>query len=177
MLTGLSGVGKTTLAEGLFLKLKEINIATEVIDGDTYRKTINKDLGFSAGDRRENIQRLAKLANEKSSQGIVAIVAAINPFEDLRNELAGKYGAKIIWVRCELSTLIARDTKGLYQKALLPADHPDKIWNLSGVNDPYEAPVKADLIIDTSEATIENATHQLLNYVLSLIQASQPDFV
>jgi adenylylsulfate kinase len=170
MLTGLSGAGKSTLAEGLLLKLKEMNIAAEVIDGDIYRKTLNRDLGFSAEDRRENILRLAKLAHEKSSQGIVAIVAAINPFEDLRVELAKKYGAKIIWVRCNLSTLITRDTKGLYHKALLPENHPDKIWNLSGVNDPYEMPVRADLIIDTSEVTIENSSQQLVTYVLSLIQ-------
>jgi len=170
LLTGLSGAGKSTLAEGLQLKLNEIHITAEVIDGDKYRKTISKDLGFSAVDRRENIQRLAKIAEEKSRQGIVTIVAAINPFENLRIELAQKYGAKIIWVRCNLSTLITRDTKGLYHKALLPENHPDKIWNLSGVNDPYEIPVRADLIIDTNEATIENSTQQLLTYALSLIQ-------
>lgn len=169
MLTGLSGAGKTTLAEELLLKLTENNIAAEVIDGDTYRKTISKDLGFSAEDRRENIQRLVKIADEKSKQGIIAIVAAINPFEDLRIELAQKYGAKVIWVRCNLSTLITRDTKGLYHKALLPENHPDKIWNLSGVNDPYEVPAKADLVIDTSEVTIKKSTQQLLTFVLSLI--------
>ncbi len=170
MLTGLSGSGKTTLAESLFLKLQERNIAAEVIDGDKYRKTINGDLGFSAVDRRENIQRLAKLADEKNRQGVMTIVAAINPFEDLRMELAQKYGAKIIWVRCNLSTLIARDTKGLYYKAMLPDNHPDKVWNLTGVNDPYEMPGRPDLIIDTNDATVENATQQLLTFVLSIIQ-------
>jgi adenylylsulfate kinase len=170
MLTGLSGSGKTTLAESLFLKLKERNMAAVVIDGDQHRKTINRDLGFSAADRRENIQRLAKLADEKNRQGVISIVAAINPFEDLRNELAQKYGAKIIWVRCNLATLIARDTKGLYYKAMLPDNHPDKVWNLTGVNDPYEMPSRPDLIIDTNEVTVENATQQILTFVLSLIQ-------
>lgn len=79
-----------------------MNIAAEVIDGDVYRKTINTDLSFFPDDRRENIQRLCRIAYDKNGQGIIAIVAAINPFEDLRVELSKQYGAKIIWVRCNL---------------------------------------------------------------------------
>lgn len=177
LMTGLSGAGKTTLAEGLRSKLAAMNISAEVIDGDVYRKTINQDLGFSAEDRRGNIKRLARFANEKSLKGIITIIAAINPFEDIRVELSKQYGAKIIWVRCNLSTLIARDTKGLYYKALLPDDHPDKLRNLTGINDPYEMPVHSDLIIDTSEDTIENSAQQLFNYIVLLLSLSQTNFI
>jgi adenylylsulfate kinase len=169
LMTGLSGAGKSTLAERLLSKLSAMNIAAEVIDGDVYRKTINTDLSFSADDRRENIQRLCRIAYNKNRQGIIAIVAAINPFEDLRVELGKQHGAKIIWVNCSLSILTKRDTKGLYKKALLPVDHPEKLWNLTGVNDPYEIPVQADLVIDTSENSIEECSEQLFNYVSNFI--------
>jgi adenylylsulfate kinase len=169
LMTGLSGAGKSTLAERLLSKLSAMNIAAEVIDGDVYRKTINTDLSFSAGDRRENIQRLCRIADDKNRQDIIAIVAAINPFEDLRVELVKQYDAKIIWVNCSLSVLTKRDTKGLYRKALLPVDHPDKLWNLTGVNDPYEIPVHVDLVIDTSENSIEECSEQFFNYVSNFI--------
>ena len=166
-MTGLSGAGKSTLANALQQKLTSASIPTEVIDGDTYRKTINKDLGFSADDRKENISRLAKIASRLSLQGIVAIVAAINPFEKQRMELSKTFGAEIIWIRCDIQTLIERDTKGLYYKALLPDDHPDKLRNLSGINDPYEIPQHADCIIDTSKESINNSAQQLLTYVFT----------
>ncbi|CAN5427736.1 N/A [soil metagenome] len=169
LMTGLSGAGKSTLAEELLSKLLAINVPAEVIDGDAYRKTINADLSFSADDRKENIRRLCKVACDKNREGVIAIVAAINPFEDLRVELVKQYGAKIIWVKCSLSVLTKRDTKGLYRKALLPDDHPDKLWNLTGVNDPYEIPVQADLVIDTSESSIEACTQQSFNYVSNFI--------
>lgn len=171
LMTGLSGAGKSSLASALQVKLAAMGIPAEVIDGDFYRKTINKDLGFSAADRRENISRLAKLAHDKTLRGIISIVAAINPFEDQRMELAKKTGAKIIWVRCDLSTLIKRDTKGLYHKALLPDEHPDKLWNLSGINDSYEAPHQANLVVDTTESPIEVSVQQLLTYVLTILNA------
>lgn len=169
-LTGLSGAGKSTLAAALQVKLASLRIPAEVIDGDVYRKTTHKDLGFSAADRRENIDRLAKLAHAKSLQGIFSIVAAINPFEDQRMELTNQLGAKIIWIRCNLSTLIERDTKGLYHKALLPDEHPDKIWNLTGVNDSYEEPQHADLVIDTTETSLKQSVTQLENYVLTILK-------
>jgi adenylylsulfate kinase len=169
LLTGLSGAGKSTLANELCLKLTSINIAAEVIDGDVYRKTLNADLSFSGEDRRENIQRLCRIANDKNKQGVIAIVAAINPFEDLRVELCKQYHAKIVWVSCSLLILAKRDTKGLYRRALLPGDHPEKLWNLTGVNDLYEIPVQADLVIDTSESSVEECSEQLFNYVSNFI--------
>ena len=173
LMTGLSGSGKSTLAGALLVKLTAMGIPAEIIDGDVYRKTVNKDLDFSAAGRRENISRLTALAHNKNIEGVLSIVAAINPFEDQRMELAQKFGAKIIWVRCDLSTLIRRDTKGLYHKALLPDGHPDKLGNLSGINDTYEIPQHPSLVIDTSEASIEDSAEQLVSYVVSIINTGK----
>jgi adenylylsulfate kinase len=170
-MTGLSGAGKSTLATALKQQLEAIGVAAEVIDADSYRQTICKDLGFSAADRRENIRRLGRIANDYKQKGIVAIIAAINPFEDTRAELREQYGARTIWIRCDLGLLIKRDTKGLYRKALLPDNDPEKIWNLSGVNDPYEVPLHANLVIDTGQADIKTSTQQLITYVNAQINA------
>ena len=170
-LTGLSGAGKSTLAEALKKSLEERGLGAAVIDGDRYHQTISKDLGFSAADRKENIRRLAAVANSFQQQGIIAIMAAINPFEEIRTEVAERYGAKTVWVRCDLAILIQRDTKGLYRKALLPADDPQKIRNLSGINDPYETPVAPDLIIDTGATDLETSKHTLLAFVLTAVNA------
>ena len=174
LMTGLSGAGKTTLADALKVKLVAMGLQAEVIDGDMYRKTINRDLGFSAEDRRENINRLTRLAYEKMGKGSIVIVAAIAPFDDQRLEIKKEMGTSIIWIKCTLAKLMERDTKGLYKKALLPDDHPGKLWNLSGINDPYELPQHANLVIDTTESTIDVSVHQLLQYVLSQLSFSKP---
>ncbi len=176
-MTGLSGAGKTTLADGLKTKLKTFGVAVEVFDGDLFRKTVSKDLGYSATDRRENIRRLAKAAHEKLVTGTIVIVAAINPFEDLRVQLREQYNAKIIWVSCTLSVLMARDPKGLYRRALLQDDHPEKIKNLTGINDPYEIPVNPDLIINTSNVAKEKSIEQLFDYVAGILNLGHTKFI
>ena len=165
--TGLSGAGKTSIAEELKQLLESKGFAAEVIDGDKYRQTICKGLGFSKEDRCENIRRLGKVAHEFSRQGVVAIISAINPYDEVRKELRRLYNAKIIWVDCALDVLIARDTKGLYRRALLPDDHPDKLHNLTGVNDTYELPADADLILDTGAESLNESVEQVLTFVLN----------
>ena len=172
-MTGLSGSGKTTLAHRLKERLTARGIIMQIIDADTYRATLCKDLGFSAADRRENIRRLARVANHYYQKGIPSIIAAINPYEDVRAELRQHFGAVTVWVKCELSLLILRDTKGLYRRALLPDDDPGKIRNLSGMTDPYETPLKADLVIDTGIGDVEASTQQLLDYVLAQLTVSR----
>ncbi|HUC79991.1 MAG TPA: adenylyl-sulfate kinase [Flavisolibacter sp.] len=170
-LTGLSGAGKTTLATRLHALLQEAGFPAVVIDADVYRKTVNKDLGFSAADRKENIRRLAAIAHDYSSQGTIAILAAINPFEEVRQEVARRYGAKTVWIRCSLDMLIQRDTKGLYRKAFLPEGHPEKLKNLTGVNDPYEEPLQPDLIINTDEMSEAEAVNMLLQFALAMLKS------
>lgn len=171
-MTGLSGAGKTTLALGLQQQLMQLNIAAEVIDADLYRKTINKDLGYSIVDRKENIRRLGVIADGLAQKNIVAIIAAINPYEDVRQELKEKYKAKLVWVNCSIPVLVKRDTKGLYRRALLPDNDPQKITNLTGINDPYEIPVSAELTLDTGNTTIDFCMQQLLQFCVNLFPSS-----
>ncbi len=169
--TGLSGVGKTTLAVKLQQDLAERGIAATVIDGDVYRKTLCKDLQFSAADRKENIRRLAAIAATYCQQGTVAIMAAINPFEESRREVKEQYNAITVWLCCPLPILLQRDPKGLYSKALLPHNDPQKIFNLTGINDPYEEPQAADLVINTGTTDVATASQQLLVLVLTKLKA------
>ena len=165
-LTGLPGAGKTTLSEIVKEMLLQQGRAVEVLDGDALRKTINKDLGFSRTDRQENLRRLGAMGHCLFLQKKIVIIAAINPFEETRKELSEKYGAKTVWIACPIKTLLKRDPKGLYKRALLPDDHPNKIFNLTGINDPYEEPVSPDLVIDTEKNSVEQASSLLLQFIL-----------
>jgi adenylylsulfate kinase-like enzyme len=153
--TGLSGTGKTTLSNSLLAWGDSLGLRIKLIDGDVYRQTLCKDLGFSKADRLENIARLGAYAWSLINSYDFIIVAAINPYEEARINLKRQYGASLIWLRCDLQTLIARDLKGLYRKALLPDNHPDKIHNLTGLNDTFEESLIADLIVDTDKLNAE----------------------
>jgi adenylylsulfate kinase len=166
-LTGLSGAGKTTIACKVKDELLTSGFAAEVVDGDVYRQTVCKELGFSKEDRQESVRRLGAVAYSLIQQNKIVLIAAINPYEDIRNELKLQYGAKTVWIYCPLEVLISRDPKGLYRKALLPDDHPEKIHNLTGVNDAYEPPEHPDLLIDTSTNDIAAATAMLLQFIMN----------
>ena len=165
---GLSGSGKSTIARMAKELLAEKNIPVEIIDGDEYRKVLCSDLGFSMADRNTNIRRLAFVASKLSSYNIVAIICAINPYEAIRKEVKETYSkVKTVFIDCSLNELIKRDTKGLYKKAMLPAEHPDKVTNLTGVNDPFDIPVQPDLIIKSGDETPEASVKKLINFILS----------
>lgn len=170
LLTGLSGAGKSTLARALSARLQEYNYRVAIIDGDAYRNTLNKDLGFSEAHRRENIRRLLQVAEEKLQQGLLPVIAAINPYEDQRCEAVDLMDARVVYVRCALELLIERDTKGLYKRSLLPPGHPDKIENLSGLNDRYDVPVQPHLVIETGEETAARSADRLFNFVVALLK-------
>ena len=172
---GLSGSGKTTMAIQVKQLLHEQGIPVEIIDGDTYRKTLCADLGFSKTDRNENIRRLASIADDFSKQHILSIISAINPYEEVRLEIAARYSnVKTVYIDCSLDVLIQRDTKQLYKKAMLPQGHPDRINNLSGVNDPFEIPQHPDLVIKTDEEPIEASARKLLEFILTVYS---PEFL
>ena len=168
--TGLSGAGKTSIAEKLKLLLESEGLPAEVIDGDRYRQTICKGLGFSKEDRCENIRRLGVVAESFSRQQRIAIISAINPYEEVREELKEMYGAWTVWIHCDMDVLVERDTKGLYRRAMLPDEHPDKINNLTGVNDTYEAPANADLVINTNEETVDASAGKVLEFVKRMVR-------
>ena len=166
LLCGLSGSGKSTLAAHVKNKLGRADIPVEIIDADEYRQKLFKDLGYTRENRNENIRRLGFIANKFSSQNVIAIVSAINPYNDIREELVDTYpNVKVVHVDCDLNTLIKRDTKGLYKKALLPEGHPDKISNLTGINDPFEIPESPDLYINTSQLNIKESVDEICAFV------------
>ncbi len=169
-LCGLSGAGKSTLAFRTRTLLTNVQVPVEVIDGDLYRSHLCKDLGFSRVDRQENIRRLGFVASRFSRQGIVSIISAINPYEATRQELIAIYPTvKTIFLDCGMDELVRRDTKGLYKRAMLPKDNPDKINNLSGVNDTFETPLKPDLHLHTNRETIEECAHKIYGFIIKEI--------
>lgn len=169
-LTGLSGAGKTTLANNVKRRLEKRGLRVEIIDGDDYRKTICKDLGFSKQDRHENIRRLGFIGIRFVKHEIIVLLSAINPYEEIRAELRRDFeNVKTVWLDCNFDELRLRDTKGLYKRALLSDDHPDKIHNLTGINDPYEIPVDYDLRIKTDEEGEDESTEKLFRFILSNI--------
>jgi adenylyl-sulfate kinase len=156
--TGLSGAGKSTLARGLSRHLTKLGYPHEVLDGDELRRTLCQDLGFSKEDRDENVRRIAQAANELNRQGITAIVAAISPYREARARAREQCDQFVeVFVDCELVVLIQRDPKGLYRRALA-----GKIEKFSGVSDPYEAPEKPDIYINSATQTEEESLALLI---------------
>lgn len=168
-LTGLSGAGKSSIAALTRDLLREKNHTVMLVDGDECRKTICKDLGFSREDRHENIRRLGMLADKYVKAGHITIIAAINPYEAIRKELSKEYGALTVWVHCSREELFSRDTKGLYKRTLLPDDHPDKVSNLTGINDSYEEPADPALIIQTHTESLSASAQRLADFILQEI--------
>ncbi|MBL8841478.1 MAG: adenylyl-sulfate kinase [Planctomycetes bacterium] len=145
--TGLSGSGKSTLAERIKNELIERGMKVELLDGDEFRTTLSKGLGFSKEDRDTNIRRIGYVAKLLSRNGVVAITAAISPYRDTRNEQRQKIGRFFeVYTECDLDTLEARDVKGLYKKA-----RAGQIKNFTGVDDPYEPPTSPEVHCNTAK--------------------------
>ncbi|USX28065.1 adenylyl-sulfate kinase [Oxalobacteraceae bacterium OTU3CINTB1] len=164
---GLSGAGKSTLADSVRDRLGRQLVPVEVIDGDAYRASLFSDLGFSREDRSENLRRLGYLADKFAAHGIVSIVSAISPYDEVRKELVALYpDVKVVFIDCTLEELQRRDTKGLYRRASLPDDAPDKLNCLTGVNDPFEPPSEPDLYFNTRDSGVAECTARICEYVL-----------
>jgi adenylylsulfate kinase len=171
--TGLSGSGKTTLAYQAQQQLQAAGYRVVVIDGDECRKQFWPELTYSERDREENIRRLGRLGRMFCQQGAIVLMAAINPFEHIRAELRQhNHPTKTVFVTCSMATLIARDTKGLYARALLQPDHPDKLTNLTGINAPYEPPISPDLTINTDDFSPIDCTDRLVQLILDFLNPS-----
>lgn len=167
---GLSGSGKTTLAYTTQRLLNARGIPNEVIDGDEYRRALCPDLGYSREDRNNNIRRLAFVAGKLSAHGIVAIICAINPYDAIRKEVAEAYNdVYSVYVNCSMEVLLQRDTKGMYKKALLPDGHPEKITNLTGINDPFDVPQAPDLELHSDAESPDASAEKLANFIVQQI--------
>ncbi|MEO7978195.1 adenylyl-sulfate kinase [Flavobacterium sp.] len=164
--TGLSGSGKTTLAENVRGLLIENGYKVEIVDGDVYRKTISKDLGFSKDDRCENVRRLFNLGRDFIETNTIVLMSVINPYENLRKELRNHEFVRTVFLDCSLSNLIERDSKGLYKKALLPDYDINKINNFTGISDVFETPLNADLVLKTDFETVPVSANKLYNFII-----------
>jgi len=157
--TGLSGAGKSTIATALQAELSRRGRHSELLDGDEVRTHLSKGLGFSKEDRDTNIRRIGYVARLIARSGGVAITAAISPYREVRDELRGQTpGFVEVFVRAPLDTLVERDTKGLYRKAIA-----GEIANFTGVSDPYEEPLRPEVTCDTSVESVEQSVTKVLD--------------
>ncbi len=151
--TGLSGAGKSTLSGLVFEKLKQAGAKVELLDGDEVRTHLSKGLGFSKEDRDTNVHRLGFVCQLLSRNGVIAIVAAISPYRETRDQVRAKIENFVeIYVHCPIEVLAERDVKGLYKRALA-----GEIANFTGVSDPYEAPTSPEVTVDSSKETLEQS--------------------
>lgn len=163
-LSGLSGSGKSTLTDNLvkILQSSNENFPLEILDGDVVREHLCKDLGFSKEDRLTNIERIAFLAGKISKHKVLTLVPVIAPYQSARDQarnLSEEF--LLVYVKADIESVKARDPKGLYKKAV-----SGEIKNFTGISDPYEEPLDADLIIETDKASIENCLEQVIDFLV-----------
>lgn len=158
-LTGLSGAGKSTIAKSLRLRAMADGVPVAILDGDDVRRGLSQGLGFGQADRRENIRRIAEVARLLSEQGLVVIVAAVSPMRELRALARNIIGAAFreVYVSAPLATCERRDVKGLYARA-----RRGEVTKFTGISDAYESPLQPDLVIDTSDCEVAQATSALM---------------
>ena len=162
-LTGLSGAGKSTIANLIDRRLTAMARHTYVLDGDNVRHGLNKDLGFTAQDRVENIRRVAEVAKLMADAGLITLVSFISPFQSERQMarelmLPGEFIE--VYIDAPLAVAESRDPKGLYKKA-----RRGELSNFTGIDSPYEAPSAAEIRIDTTTVTPAEAAEQIVDYL------------
>jgi len=160
--TGLSGSGKSTLTRAVEVALVERGVHAYVLDGDNVRMGLNRDLGFAAGDRVENIRRVGELARLFVDSGAVTLTAFISPYRADRDAARALVGDRFVEVFVDpgLAVAEARDPKGLYKRA-----RAGEIPNFTGVSAPYEAPEAPELRVDTGEQTVEESVATVLDFL------------
>lgn len=162
-LTGLSGSGKSTIAVAAEKRLAVAGRLCYRLDGDNIRYGLNRDLGFSPGERTENIRRVAHVASLMRDAGLIVLVSFITPYATLREmarDIIGDDYFHEVYVKADIDTCIRRDPKGLYQKA-----RKGEIEEFTGVSAPFEAPKDPALVLNTAECGIDESCEQLINYL------------
>jgi len=165
--TGLSGSGKSTIAVALERALFSMGKLTYRLDGDNVRLGINKNLGFSGDDRKENIRRIGEVAKLFGDAGTISLSSFISPYKADRDEVRALHEAADlpfveVHVDCSLNVAEERDPKGLYKKA-----RAGEIKNFTGIDDPYEVPEKPELHLHTDEMTVEEEVERIIEYLVS----------
>ncbi len=156
--TGLSGAGKSTLANLAAEELRRRGHRVEILDGDEVRANLSKGLGFSKEDRDTNIRRIGWVCRLLARNGVIAISAAISPYREIRDEVRAIHDRFFeVFVKCPVPVLAERDVKGLYKKALA-----GEIKNFTGVSDPYEEPLKPELVVETDRESRDQSLGKLL---------------
>ncbi len=156
--TGLSGAGKSTIADELTKQLLASGKKVEVLDGDVVRTNLSKGLGFSKEDRDINIRRIGFVSKLLSRNGVVAIAAAISPYREVRDEVRSEVGDFVeVYVECPLGELQRRDVKGLYAKAI-----SGEIKNFTGISDPYEEPLNPEVVVHTETEEVEESAAKIM---------------
>ena len=161
--TGLSGSGKSTIANCVEQELHKNSIHTYTLDGDNIRKGLNSDLSFSPQDRSENIRRIGETAHLMIDAGLVVIAAFVSPYRNDRDHIrniVGDDNMVEIFINTSVEECERRDVKGLYKKA-----RKGEIKNMTGISAPYEPPLHPDIQINTEKVTIIDATKQIINFI------------
>ena len=162
--TGLSGSGKSTVANATEKMLHDMGLQTYILDGDNVRMGLNKDLGFSAEDRTENIRRITEVAKLFADSGSIILTAFISPYREDRDkarEIISNDDFIEIFVSADLSVCEDRDPKGLYKKA-----RSGEIKGFTGIDAPYEAPLNPELIVETDKNSIEESAQIVVDYLI-----------
>ena len=156
--TGLSGAGKTTVAEIVEKELRNRELQVEVLDGDIVRTNLSKGLTFSRDDRNINVLRIGFVANLLTRNGVGVIVSAISPYKEARDQVRRRIVDFVeVFVDAPLEVCAERDVKGLYKKAMA-----GEIQQFTGVSDPYEPPAAPDLVLKTNEETPEESARKVI---------------
>ncbi|PQB04224.1 adenylyl-sulfate kinase [Aureitalea marina] len=166
--TGLSGSGKSTIANQVELRLFELGVHTYLLDGDNVRSGLNGDLGFTDQDRIENIRRIAEVANLMVDAGLVVLASFVSPFISDRQKVRETIGEDRfveIYVNTPLEECERRDVKGLYAKA-----RDGKIPNFTGIDSPYEAPIKPEIELQTMGSSVEESAREVTDYLASFMK-------
>lgn len=167
-MSGLSGSGKSTIAQGLERKLHQHGILTAMLDGDNVRTGINNNLGFTEEDRTENIRRIAEINKLFLQNGIVTINSFVSPTKDIRDlakQIIGEDDFYEVYINASFEECAKRDVKGLYKKAL-----NGEIKNFTGLDAPFEAPQNAALEIKTAEQNIEESIETIYTFFIYKIK-------
>ena len=165
--TGLSGSGKSTIAVALEQALFSVGKLCYRLDGDNVRLGINKNLGFSEDDRKENIRRIGEVAKLFGDAGLISLSSFISPYKADRDEVRELHSAAglpfvEVFVDCSLKVAESRDPKGLYKKA-----RAGEIKNFTGIDDPYEPPLRPEIQLRTDEMTVEEEVNAIMDYLVA----------